>query len=70
LAASYAEEGLFSRASSTEAQALELAIAQSNKPLSAAIRVHQASFSKQKAFHEDRASVVTDQARSSRPPSM
>ena len=70
LAASYAEEGLFSRASSTEAQALELAIAQSNKPLSTAIRVHQASFSKQKAFHEDRASVVTDQARSSRPPSI
>jgi tetratricopeptide (TPR) repeat protein len=54
LAASYAEEGLFSRASSTEKQALELAIAQTNKPLSAAIRAHQASFAKQKAFHGDR----------------
>jgi tetratricopeptide (TPR) repeat protein len=70
LAASYAEEGLFSRASSTEKHALELATAQTNEPLSAAIRVHESFFVKQKAFHEDKASVPADQARPSSPRSM
>jgi tetratricopeptide (TPR) repeat protein len=65
LAVSYAEERLFSRASSTERHALELAAAQTNKQLTAAIRAHLALFEKQKPFHEDRASVVTDQTRPS-----
>jgi len=52
LSAAYAEQGQFSRASSTEAHALELAEAQASEPLTAAIRVHQALFAKQKPFRE------------------
>jgi cytochrome c-type biogenesis protein CcmH/NrfG len=63
LAVSCAEERLFSRASSIETHALELAEAQANNPLTAAIRVHEALFAKQKPFHEDRASVVAVQTR-------
>ena len=63
LAVSCAEERLFSRASSIETHALELAEAQANNSLTAAIRVHEALFAKQKPFHEGRASVVADQTR-------
>jgi tetratricopeptide (TPR) repeat protein len=70
LAVSYAEQRLFSRAFSIEKQALELAIAQTNKPLSAAIRAHLALFAKQKPFHEDRASATADKTKSGSPPSM
>jgi len=57
LAAAYAEEGQFSRASSTEVHALELAEAQANKPLTAAIRAHLALLARQKPFREDRKSL-------------
>ncbi|AXC12090.1 hypothetical protein ACPOL_2782 [Acidisarcina polymorpha] len=63
LAVSCAEERLFSRASSIETHALELAEAQANNSLTAAIRVHEALFAKQKPFHEGRESVVADQTR-------
>jgi len=70
LAVSYAEQRLFSRAYSTEKQALELAIAQTNKPLTVAIRAHLALFAKQKPFHEDRASAASDKTKLVGPRSM
>ena len=58
LAASYAEEGLFSRASSTEQQALQLAEKQSDKRLEAGIRAHLAFFEKGKPFHQEQGSIA------------
>ena len=63
LAAAYAEEGQFSRASSTETHALELAKAQTNKLLTAAIRAHLALFAKQMPIREDRTHAAAGQAR-------
>ncbi len=63
LAAAYAEEGQFSRASSTETHALELAKAQANKLLTAAIRAHLALFAKQMPIREDRTLTAAGQAR-------
>jgi tetratricopeptide (TPR) repeat protein len=54
LAAAYAEDGQFVRATSTEAQALQLAAAQGNKKLEAAIRARQLLFAKSLPFHEEK----------------
>jgi tetratricopeptide (TPR) repeat protein len=63
LAAAYAEEGQFSRATSTEIHGLEMAEAQANKALTAALRTHLALFAKQKPFREDRTNAVAAQAK-------
>jgi tetratricopeptide (TPR) repeat protein len=54
LAAAYAEEGQFTRASALEERALELAKAKANHPLIAAVRARQALYAQQKPFHGER----------------
>ncbi len=51
LAAAYAEDGQFPRASAAAARALELAKAQGNQPLLADIRGRQLLYAKNKPFH-------------------
>ncbi len=54
LAAAYAEEGQFARASATAGRALELAKAKKNHQLMADIRARQALYAKQRPFHGER----------------
>ena len=54
LAAAYAEEGQFTRASASAERALELAKAQANQPLIADVRAQQVLYARQKPFHGER----------------
>jgi tetratricopeptide (TPR) repeat protein len=51
LAAAYAEDGQFARASATVARAVELAKAQNNQDLSAALHARQLLYENNRAFH-------------------
>ncbi len=51
LAAAYAEDGQFTRAAATAAQALELAVAKGDKPLADQIRARLQLYKTRKAFH-------------------
>jgi tetratricopeptide (TPR) repeat protein len=51
LAAALAEDGQFTRASATETRALELATAQGNRALQAAVRARQSLYAAHKPFH-------------------
>ena len=51
LAAAYAEDGQFTRAVATAAQALELAVARGDKPLADQIRARLQLYKTRKAFH-------------------
>jgi Flp pilus assembly protein TadD len=63
LAAAYAEEGQFTRASASAERALELAKAQANHPLIAAVRARQALYAKQRPFHGERTPAGAGQAK-------
>jgi Flp pilus assembly protein TadD/Tol biopolymer transport system component len=63
LAAAYAEDGQFGRASTTAGRALELATAQGNQQLAAGVRARQLLYAKGKPFHGER----TRQARAGTP---
>jgi tetratricopeptide (TPR) repeat protein len=63
LAAAYAEEGRFARASTTAGRALELAKAKTNHPLMADLRARQALYAKQKPFHGERTPAGAVQAK-------
>jgi tetratricopeptide (TPR) repeat protein len=63
LAAAYAEEGQFARASTTAGRALELAKAKTNHPLMADLRARQALYAKQKPFHGERTPAGAVQAK-------
>ncbi len=54
LAAAYAEDGQFPRASATAARALELAEAQGNRQLAADLRARQLLYAQRKPFHAER----------------
>ncbi len=54
LAAAYAEDGQFTRASASAAQAIELAEARGNQSLAKAIRARQLLYLKKKPFREDK----------------
>jgi tetratricopeptide (TPR) repeat protein len=62
LAAAYAEDGQFTRASATAERSLELAKAQANQPLIADVRARQALYAKQQAFHGERSAPLARQA--------
>ena len=63
LAAAYAEEGQFTRASATAERALELAKAKANHALIADVRTRQALYAKQRPFHGERTPAGAGQAR-------
>jgi len=62
LAAAYAEDGQFTRAAATAADALQLAQAQGNERLAAELRARQALYGKGEAFRELKAPVAVSQA--------
>ena len=63
LAAAYAEEGQFTRASATAERALELAKAKANHQLIADIHARQALYAKQRPFHGERTPAGAGQAK-------
>jgi tetratricopeptide (TPR) repeat protein len=66
LAAAYAEEGQFARASATAERALELAKAKANHPLIVDLRARQALYAKQRPFHGERTPASAGQAKEKR----
>jgi tetratricopeptide (TPR) repeat protein len=61
LAAAYAEDKQFKRASATEERALELAKAQADQPQILDVRARRALYAKQQAFHGERTSPLARQ---------
>jgi tetratricopeptide (TPR) repeat protein len=67
LAAAYAEDGQFARASATAARALELAKTQGNQALLAAVRARQALYAEHKPFRGERTAGTIRKANVSLP---
>ncbi|MDR3773079.1 MAG: tetratricopeptide repeat protein, partial [Terracidiphilus sp.] len=63
LAAAYAEDGQFPRASATAARALELAEGQGNRQLAADVRWRQSLYAQRKPFHGGRTATGTHPAK-------